>query len=158
MDAAAPGLKPPFSETESFRGFDNPLPGLKVRGWQGFIVLSNGGSDGLVEIESGRDGCMGKDVVLCSLSRSYGRTLPRISSWGMISRPFGTASFWISLPRTASWATFSRPCGTLVSPQGRLQIFPRTVGSRRSGPDEVTPASAAFAMVVGDRASASLAP
>jgi hypothetical protein len=38
-------------------------------------------------------------------------TLTRLTFWGILSRPCGTAPFPFALPRTASWAPLSRPCG-----------------------------------------------
>src|SRR6202044_3643256 len=37
---------------------------------------------------------------------------PRISSWGIFSRPYGTGSFFELYPGLTSWATLSRPYGT----------------------------------------------
>jgi hypothetical protein len=38
-------------------------------------------------------------------------TYPGLTSWGILSRPFGTDRGG-NLPRTTSWAILSRPCGT----------------------------------------------
>ena len=40
---------------------------------------------------------------------------PRIASWDILSRPYGTGPWCQIPPRIASWATFSRPYGTEFS-------------------------------------------
>jgi hypothetical protein len=41
---------------------------------------------------------------------------PGLTSWVILSRPYGTGPKFYALPRTASWAILSRPYGTDCDP------------------------------------------
>src|ERR1700734_2476238 len=43
---------------------------------------------------------------------TFGRVHPGLTSWGILSRPYGTGRGGNVDPGLTSWATLSRPCGT----------------------------------------------
>jgi hypothetical protein len=60
---------------------------------------------------------MSQDEILGALESNaetfaWQRSAPRIASWDILSRPFGTDPLSVAYPGLTSWATFSRPSGT----------------------------------------------
>jgi hypothetical protein len=60
---------------------------------------------------------------------------PRISSWGIFSRPYGTGSFFELYPGLTSWATLSRPYGTKFGEDSShtRSLAPASIGRRDNG-------------------------
>src|SRR5271156_6090331 len=70
--------------------------------------------------------------------------MPRIASWDILSRPYGTGPYPRSYPGLTSWATLSRPCGTeywigRVSHRLFRAVLPRRAGAGTFGGRPSTP-------------------
>ncbi len=77
LDAPPPGLKPRIYIPERSRGFENPLPRTKVRGWHSL-------SCSLIQIQQN---VFRRPI---SSSRNVETRDPGLASWAKFSRPSGT--------------------------------------------------------------------